>query len=97
MHTMNINILIPLILLTSVKGQRIYQTDSSDKRRGGFSDWVINDLNTSSTDAIWKKGFLSRFMPWRPIASYDHKYESNFITFDSQDTQMTVCNIEINL
>lgn len=91
---MNYPVLIFLsTILSGVKGQSAQDSSfqiGSDQNRLGYSDWIINTLNNTSSDTFWKNGLWQMYNMLKPIANYDKRREPNFIAFNAQDSTMTV-------
>lgn len=94
---MNYPVLIFLssFLVSGVKGQNsgdaTFQV-ASDPTRLGYSDWILNSLNNTSSDTFWKNGLWQMFKMFKPLSNFDKRREPNFIAFNAQDTTMTVRN-----
>lgn len=92
---MNYSVLLLLsFIVIGVKGQNSQDSSSfqigSDQNRLGYTDWIINSLNNTSSDTFWKNGLLQMYKMFKPIANYDKRREPNFIAFNAQDSTMTV-------
>lgn len=92
--------LIIIFIVIGVKGQGKEESKfdvGQDQKPLGYSNWILNSLNNTSSDIFWKNGLWQMYKMFKPLANFDKRREPNFIAFNAQDSTMTVCSREFRL
>lgn len=90
--------LLLLSILIGVKTQNNQDIQlSNNQNQVNYSNWIINTLNNTSSDILWKNGLWQMYKYFKPITNFDKRWEPKFITFNAQDSTMTVTLFSVNI
>lgn len=92
---MNISVIILFLIIrvNNVRSERDDDNEGQNMNNGmrlSYSDWIINTLNSTSSDIFWKNGLWQMYQYFKPIANYDQRREPHFITFNAREADARV-------